>query len=242
MRLVGADEVEDEIGAAAAGQLAHRIDRAVRRAPRRRRAPRQAPSALVGVDRDDRARPELAEQLHRDVADAADADHDGGRAGYGEVREPANRVVGREAGVSVRRDRGGLDAGRQREERPLGDEHVVREAAVHREAGELVTHAVHVVAAPARDAEPAAVRRVDEHGVALRDGRDAGADLLDPARVLVAEDARQRHAGRLHQPVDGVQVGGADAGAADPDEHVGRLRRSRAPAARRARAAGGTRA
>ena len=56
--------------------------------------------------------------------------------------------------------------------------------------------------------------------IALRHRCHAGADLLHPARVLVAEDAGQRHAGRLHQPLDRVQVRGANPGAADPDEHV----------------------
>ena len=135
-----------------------------------------------------------------------------------------NRVVGGEAGVRVRRDGGRLDSGRERQQRALGDEHVLGESAVHGQARELVLHAVHVVPASARDAEAAAVGRIDEDGVALRNGRHAYAGLLDPARVLVPEDTRQRHAGRLHQPVDRVQVGRADPGAADPHEHVARLR------------------
>ena len=39
----------------------------------------------------------------------------------------------------------------------------------------------------------------------------------------MAEHARQGDAGGLHQPLDRVQVGGADACAADPHEHVGRM-------------------
>ena len=162
--------------------------------------------------------------------------------GVGEMGEPADRVVGGQAGVGVRRDGHGLDTGRQQQERTLRHEHVLGEAAVDRQAGELVPDAVHVVAAAARNAEAAAVRRVDEHRVALRDGGDSRADLFDPAGVLVAEDARQRDAGGLHQPLDRVQVGGADPGAADSNEHVRRAREARAPAARRARAAGDTRA
>ena len=159
-----------------------------------------------------------------------------------ERRQPAHRVVGGEAGIGMRRDLGRLDPVGQPHERALRDEHVVGEAAVDGEPGELVPRAVHVVAAAAGDAEAAAERRVDEHRVALRDRRHPGADLLHPTCVLVAEDARQRDAGGLHQPLDRVQVGGADPGAADPDEHVRRAPRARAPADRRARAAGGTRA
>ena len=51
---------------------------------------------------------------------------------------------------------------------------------------------------------------------------------LNPPRVLVTEHLRQRHARRLHQPIDRVQIGGADARAAHPHEHLvgaGELRR-----------------
>ena len=223
---VGPDEVEDELGAAAPGQVAHGLDRLVRvDHVVDAELLCQAPASLVGLDRDDRARSQLAEKLHRDVPDASDADHDGARAGRGEVSQPVDGVIGREARVRVGRNGCGLDAGREADERSLGHEHEVREAAVDREAGELVPVAVHVVAAPARDAEPAAVRRVDEYGVAFRDGRDAGADLLDPACVLVAEDARKRDAGGLHQSLDRVQIGRADSRAADPHEHVRGARR-----------------
>ena len=80
-------------------------------------------------------------------------------------------------------------------------------------------------AAAARETQAAAVRRVDEHRVTFRNGGDAATDLLDPAGVLMAEHARQRHAGGLHQAVDRVQVGGAHAGAADPHQHVAGVHR-----------------
>ncbi len=47
------------------------------------------------------------------MTDAADPDHDGRRAGHGEVRQPPHRVVGGQAGIGVRRDGDRLDAGRQ---------------------------------------------------------------------------------------------------------------------------------
>ena len=107
------------------------------------------------------------------MPDAADTDHDGRRAGDGEMREPPDGVVGGQPRVGVRRHLDRLDARGERDERPLGDEDVVGEAAVDRQAGELVADAVHVVAAPARDAQAAAVRRVDEHRVARCDRRHA---------------------------------------------------------------------
>ena len=43
---------------------------------------------------------------------------------------------------------------------------------------------------------------------------------MHPAGVLVAENHRRLEPRRLHEPVDGVQVGRADAGAADLDDDV----------------------
>ena len=90
VRLVRPDEVEDELRAATARQVSHGVGRSV---PVDHlvgaELAGEPPPPLVGVDRDDRARPELAEELERDVPDAADADHDGGRAGNGEMRERA---------------------------------------------------------------------------------------------------------------------------------------------------------
>ena len=80
---------------------------------------------------------------------------------------PPDCVVRGQPGVGVRRDGGGFDSGGQRQQRALRHEHVLREAAVDGEARELVPRAVHVVAAAARDAQAAAVGRVDEHRVAL---------------------------------------------------------------------------
>ena len=82
----------------------------------------------------------------------------------------------------------GSTSGGQRNERALVDEHVVGEAAVAGQPGELVPVAVHVQPAAAGHAQTAAVGRVDEHGVAFRNRRHAVADRVHPARVLVTED------------------------------------------------------
>jgi hypothetical protein len=156
------------------------------------------------------------------VPDAPDADHDGRPARLEPRDEPLHRVVGGQAGVRVRRHLGRLDVRRQPQQRPLVDEDVVGEAAVLRQPGELVVLAVHVEAAPAGHAEAAAVRRVEEHGVADRHRSHGVADGVHPARVLVPEHDRGIDARRRHQPVDRVQVGRADAGAADPDDDAPR--------------------
>ena len=127
---------------------------------------------LVGVDRDHPGGAQHADELQPDVPDPADADH-GRCAPRLEPRdELLHGVVSRDARVGVRRDRRRLDALRQRDDRPLVGEDVVREAAVAREPGELVAHAEDVLAAPAGDAEAAAPRGVEEHRVADRRRRD----------------------------------------------------------------------
>jgi hypothetical protein len=90
-----------------------------------------------------------------------------------------------------------------------------------------VLFAEHLLPATAGNAEPAAVGRVEQDGVADRRRRDAVADGLDPARVLVAEHEREPHAGRLHQSVLGMQVGRAHPGAADAHDDVARPGRLR---------------
>ena len=129
-------------------------------------------------------------------------------------------VVGGDAGVGVRCDVRRGRPGRQRNERALVDQHVVCKSAVSREPGELMPFAVHVQPAPARHAEPAAVRRVDEDRVADPRRRHVVAGCVHPAGVLVAEHERQRDADGVHQPVDRVQVGRADAGTADAHDDV----------------------
>ena len=67
---------------------------------------------------------------------------------------------------------------------------------------------------------PAAPRAVDRDGLSRLEPRDAGADRLDPARVLVAEGegrVERQEAGR--ELVHEVEVRVARTRATDPDEH-----------------------
>ena len=61
----------------------------------------------------------------------------------------------------------------------------------------------------------------DHHAIALGDVGDLGADLLDDAHRLVAEDVALAHE-RAEDLVE-VQVGAADAGRRDADDRVGRV-------------------
>jgi hypothetical protein len=114
----------------------------------------------------------------------------------------------------------GSDALRELDQRALGHDDVSGETAVDREPCELVPGAMHVVPTSAGKAEPAAVGRVDEYRVTVRHGRHPRSYLLYPPCVLVAQDARQRHTRRFHEPLDRVQIGGTHAGATDPNQHI----------------------
>jgi hypothetical protein len=154
------------------------------------------------------------------VAHAAHPDYDRGAARPGEVCQLVHRVVGGDAGVGVRRQLGGIRSPRELHDRALGHEDVVREPAVHGQAGELVALAMHVLAPPAGHAESAAVRRVQHDAVTGCHCHHVIAGGLDPSGILVSEHERRRDPRRLHLAVDCVQVGGTDAGSRDLDEHV----------------------
>jgi hypothetical protein len=98
------------------------------------------------------------------------------------------------------------------------------EAAVGVQAGKRAVLAVHVLTLPAAEAEPAGSQRVDDHGIAAPHAPDSVPDRLDPAGVLMAERVGQlRLEDVLPDPLDDVQVGAAEARAADPHDHVMRV-------------------
>ena len=190
-------EVDDEVGAAAVGEVADRVDHAVggQHLVRAELVCEGAP-LHVRVHADDGARAELAQELKRDVAHTAHAEQHDGAPGSARCLtfftawyavRPAS-ACGAGHGVHARRQ---LDHGALRHHQPLG------EAAVHRQPRELVAVAVHVAPAPAGNAEPAAVWRVDDHGVAGDHRRDEVSDRLDDACVLVPEHERGAPAGSI---------------------------------------------
>src|SRR4029453_5297116 len=88
--------------------------------------------------------------------------------------------------------------------------------------GEVAVGAVHVVPGPAVAAEPAGGQGMEDHGVAGGDVADGGAEVVDPAGVLVAEGVGQRRVGVQLVPLAEVEVdvGPAHAGPTDLDDHV----------------------
>ena len=133
-----------------------------------------------------------------------------------------------QAGVRERRDVLGLKPRGELYDRACRGLQEVGEPAVAVDARERAVDAVHVVPAPARPAQPAGDERVDDHGVADLDVGHAGADLVHPARVLVAGRVGQDDLGLLRPlALLDVQVGAAQPGRADLDhdvERAGRLR------------------
>src|SRR4029077_18439186 len=65
--------------------------------------------------------------------------------------------------------------------------------------------------------EPATHERVHDYRIADGDVKDRRPDFADPTRVLVTEDQRKR---QTHLPIRNVDIRAAQAGTADPHDHV----------------------
>src|SRR3954463_16815912 len=223
-----ADEVDDRLGAEAVGQLLDLLD--VRGALDLdgvvgAELARELQRLLGRVDDDDLGRRVGLQALDADVAQAARADHDALRPGAEDGDRLLDGVDGGQPGVGERGDLGRLERRVELHDRARAGEQVLGEAAVAVDAGERAVLAVHVVAATARTAQPARDERVDDDRVADLDVRHAGADLVDPAGVLVARRVGQLDLGLLGPlPLLDVQVGAAEPGRPDLDDDVERPR------------------
>ena len=134
-------------------------------------------------------------------------------------------AVGGEPRVGVGRHILGREALGQLDQGTLAGVQEVGVAARRVDAGEAALARVHVVTAPAGEAVAAGHQRMADHRIADLDAFDARADLLHPARVLMPHDVGE---GDIHvalpHALDDVEVGAADARAADADDHVRGLR------------------
>ena len=165
---------------------------------------------LVRVDDDDLAGRVGLEALDADVAQPAGPDHDRLRARAEHGDGLLDRVDGGEARVRERGDGGRLQRRVELHDRASAGMQEVGEPAVAIDARERAVDAVHVVAAAAGTAQPARDERVHDHRVTDLDVGHAGADLVHPARVLVAERVGQLDLGLLGPlALLDVQVGAA---------------------------------
>src|SRR5215203_1376328 len=220
--------VEDDLGSLPVGHLEHRVHVAVFHLHRLVRAPlfSQLERLLVGVGDDDLRRGERLETLDADVAEAPRAHDDSLRHRVQGLHARPDGVVSGEASVGQRRYVFGLKNRIELHDRAHVGLQKVGEAAVAGEAGELAVLTVHVVAGPAGAAEAAGHEGVADHRVPHGYVRDARADLLDPARVLVAQSVGQQRAVRVlyWRPLalDDVYVSAAEPCGADTDDNVER--------------------
>src|SRR4051794_21168036 len=221
-----ADEVDDRLGAVAVGELLHFLD--VRGALDLDRVvgaelASELEGLLVRIDDDDLGRRVGLQALDADVAQAARADHDALGAGAEDRNRLLHGMDRREAGVGERGDLGRLQRRVELHDRARAREQVLGEAAVPVDAGERAVLAMHVVAEPAGATQAARDERVDDDGVADLDVRHAGADLVDPARVLVAGRVGKLDLGLLGPlPLLDVEVRAAQPGRADLHDDVER--------------------
>ena len=194
---------------------------------------------LLGVARDDPRGARDRVSLDYVQADAAAADHEGGRARVhaGDVECGADSGGHAAAGQTCEVEG---DAGIDLHELRLAHDRVLGEGAgpAHRRDGPAVlgepcrpvrhppVHIVRTCVAPAvRDVPGAAfvagaARAVerDDDGVALRDAGHAGADLLDDARAFMTEHHGGLRDGAL--AFERMEVRAADPGSRDSDEDL----------------------
>src|SRR5262245_18456890 len=216
---VAADRLDDEVGAAAAGQCLQLADRLLALSPdHARRAELLGQGGLVVVARQDVDRPgaEGAGRDQRHQANRAGADDRD--AGLRRQARPAQRVHADRERLDQRALLG-RQAGRQREESGRPPHQLIGEA----------------TAAPRRRVPLRAVERLPLAAELAAAARRAQADRLDrdqvadAGRSLVARRQLEHLAGdfvplgkrlRLGSPVVRVKVGAADAGGAHPDQRL----------------------
>ncbi len=167
--------------------------------------------SLRQVDGDDRRGCLQAQQLQREHAEPADPDHDDEAVVVDDRQDAVDDAVGEVAPASPSgAARRGSSSADQEHVARAGD-HVRREAAVAARAVEArPVEAEVVVAGAAVAAGAAGAAGVDDDARAGLESVDGGADLDDPADVLVAERVRPMPRSELHAVVDDLQVGAAD--------------------------------
>ncbi len=151
---------------------------------------------LAEVDRDDRDLRDGPQDLHADVSEAADADHDSRRTGVQLLLRRNDRVVRRESGVRQRHRLDRIEVAERNEVARVIDDHVLGHRAGAAETGRGDAHlggmgAVVLRTLRARVAATAAPRAVD--GVRGTDlhALDTFAELVDDAGALVSEGQGQ---------------------------------------------------
>ena len=183
----------------------------------------------IDIGRDHARGRDRAQQLDRHVAEAADADHDRAAARDELVERELDRVIRGERRV---RERGGVarvEVAERHEQPRVGDQHVLRHAAVAAEAAARGAQLRRPLAQglegqAAGTAAAASPRAVDGDRLTDLEALDARSDGLDPAGVLVAERERQLVGQEPRRPLHHVQVGVTGSRAADLDEHLARSR------------------
>ena len=130
-----------------------------------------------------------------------------------------HRPIRGQPGVRVGRDVLGGEILLELEGRALHRLQVLGEATVDVQARELRMLAMHVLAPAAGRADAVGLQRVHDDGVARPQRGDRWTYLLDPSRVLMPERAGQPWI-LMPRTLHHMQVRAADAGSADPDDHL----------------------
>src|SRR5262249_43706379 len=182
---------------------------------------REAQRQVRAVHDDDLRRALGPEHLVGDVAKTTEPDDHRDIAGLKALGGFVGRVIRSEAGVGVGSNLLRRHAVGKADEVAFLDLEVLRKSAIAGDAGERPILAMHVVAPAARPAGAVGDERVHDHRVALLEAAHLRPHLLHPAGVLVARNVGELNADLVApHALDDVQVGPAEPGPPDADDHV----------------------
>jgi cation-transporting ATPase E len=181
----------------------------------------------VGVDRDDARAGARSDELHRQVAEPADADDDRGRTCVQLWCGPLDRVIGRQGRVAERCRDDRIEVAERDQRARRRHEDVFGHAAIDAEAGAAAAEFAGVFAEvlgrqAAGAARAAAPGTVDRDRRAFREAGDTSAEFGDPTGGFVPERERQIPRQGPGRPLHEMQVGVARARRGHLHEHLTR--------------------
>ena len=191
------------------------------------RLERALPRPFAQIDGDDPGRGELAQELHRDVAKTADADHHHRRSWNEAMSCALDRVIRRQRGVRQRRGGDRVEVADRHQQPRRGTSRYSASppskpspqpapAARSRRSQRFSAPAAHCAAACRI---PRARRRAPHR---LRRRPTSATERGDPAGALVPERERKLPGHRSLRPLHHVEIGVAQARRHDLDEHLAR--------------------
>src|ERR1700730_18569388 len=173
------------------------------------------------IGHDDLGRAQSLQDLDADMPETTGSDNHSVLAGQEMARGFLGSAIGRETGVGIGSDVLGRERLRKLDKTARAGQKNLGIAAIGIDPREYALFGVHVVAATTRQTMTAGDKWMADNRVALLEPGDALANLFNPAGVLVPHDIRQVDVGFFApDSFDDMEIGSANAGTADSDDHV----------------------